>query len=350
LDETSDDFDYETRALCFDKNMSSSSGKKRGEIDIRENYIVESCWGGSYNSSDFNTVEDLTDFRDGICTDTEGLADRFFFTIADTANPTLCREAVDCIEDKTDGILDDLKDSGFMDAGDIDSALQDQDTSEIYGDTGVVTFAICFEKSESEISETLENCESSVSSTCSTPEFDFDGHPACGVDGMEGSLPTCPFELAPQFQDFGPGYPEYTEGMFGYSAATATLRPLFIPCEADRTSADAVGVILFLKPIFVAIQIALEALRDSFPQDWIYTIFVFTALIPAVIVLALEIVLEQADFHDALIQGAEIEALFENTRQMLNASAAIYDEVVCRCIDDLESRPQSKFMSFSCAS
>jgi hypothetical protein len=71
-------------------------------------------------------------------------------------------------------------------------------------------------------------------------------------------------------------------------------------------------------------------------------------LIPEVIVLAFEIVLEQADYHDALIDGAEIEALYENTHQMLNASADIYDEVVCRCIDDLESRPQSKLMSFSC--
>lgn len=41
--------------------------------------------------------------------------------------------------------------------------------------------------------------------------------------------------------------------------------------------------------------------------------------------------------------GAEIEALYENTRQLLNASAAIYDEVACRCIPDLETRPQSKF-------
>jgi hypothetical protein len=83
-------------------------------------------------------------------------------------------------------------------------------------------------------------------------------------------------------------------------------------------------------------------------EDYPYVLFVFAVLIPEVIVLAFEIVLEQADYHDALIDGAEIEALYENTRQMLNASAAIYDEVVCRCIDDLESRPQSKFMSFSC--
>jgi hypothetical protein len=332
-------------------NMTSSNDKKRAEIDIRENYIIESCWGGSYNASEFNTITDLTDLRDGVCAEAEGLADRFFFDIADTSDPSKCREAVNCIEAKTDGILDDLKNSGFIDAADLDSALQDQDTSEIYGDTGVVTFEVCFGKNASEISDTLDDCESSDgSSACTPPTYDFNGQPGCGVDGMEGAVPTCPAGLAPQFQDFGPDYPLYADSQIGYSAATATLRPLFIPCEDDRTAADAVGVILFLKPIFVAIQIALEALRDSFPQDWIYTIFVFTALIPAVIVLALEIVLEQADYHDGLLQGAEIEALYENTRQLLNATAAIYDEVVCRCIDDLESRPQSKFMSFSCAS
>jgi hypothetical protein len=39
--------------------------------------------------------------------------------------------------------------------------------------------------------------------------------------------------------------------------------------------------------------------------------------------------------------AAEIEALYENNKQLLRASAAIYDEVVCRCVDDF-SRPRSK--------
>jgi hypothetical protein len=39
----------------------------------------------------------------------------------------------------------------------------------------------------------------------------------------------------------------------------------------------------------------------------------------------------QADLHDGLIDAAEIEAIYENTRQMLDGSASIYDEVVCRC-------------------
>jgi hypothetical protein len=342
------DFEYKTRALCFDKNMSSTTDELKGEIDIREKHIVETCWGGSYDDSDYQSITNLTTFRDTVCHNTEGLADRFFFHIDNTSDPDLCREAVDCIETKTNDILNGLKNSGFLDGDDLDSALQDQDTSKIYGDTGDVTFKVCFDRNPSNISDTLLNCQaSSEGNDCTPPTYEFDGHPECGIDGMEGRLPTCPSGLAPQFQDFGPVYPNSaTES--GYAAATKSIRSDYIPCELDRTAADDVGVILFLKPIFEAILIGLTAAKDSFPQDYPYVLFVFAVLIPEVIVLAFEIVLEQADYHDALIDGAEIEALYENTRQMLNASAAIYDEVVCRCIDDLESRPQSKFMSFSC--
>lgn len=73
--------------------------------------------------------------------------------------------------------------------------------------------------------------------------------------------------------------------------------------------------------------------------------FVVANLIPKIIVQSFDIVLAQADYHDGLVQGAEIEALYENTRQLLNASAAIYDEVVCRCVPDFQDRKRRKLRS-----
>jgi hypothetical protein len=50
--------------------------------------------------------------------------------------------------------------------------------------------------------------------------------------------------------------------------------------------------------------------------------------------LAFGTILEQADLHEGLIDAAEIEAIYDNTRQLLDGSAAIYDEVVCRCVEE----------------
>ena len=44
--------------------------------------------------------------------------------------------------------------------------------------------------------------------------------------------------------------------------------------------------------------------------------------------------------HDGIVNSAEIEALYENSRQMLDGSAAIYDEVVCRCAESYTLRGQ----------
>ena len=55
---------------------------------------------------------------------------------------------------------------------------------------------------------------------------------------------------------------------------------------------------------------------------------------------AFETVLAQADYQDGLIDAAEIEAWYENTRQLYKSSAAIYDEVVCRCAEDIDTRPR----------
>lgn len=70
------------------------------------------------------------------------------------------------------------------------------------------------------------------------------------------------------FEDFGPAYPT-TES--GYVVATASIVNTFIQCGTDdRTSADAYGIILFLKPIFEAIEITTKTIKRALPEDFQY--------------------------------------------------------------------------------
>ena len=57
-------------------------------------------------------------------------------------------------------------------------------------------------------------------------------------------------------------------------------------------------------------------------------------------ILVVETMLEMWSMHDGIVNSAEIEALYENSRQMLDGSAAIYDEVVCRCAESYTLRGQ----------
>jgi hypothetical protein len=41
------------------------------------------------------------------------------------------------------------------------------------------------------------------------------------------------------------------------------------------------------------------------------------------------------DYQDGLVQGAEIEASYEHTRNLLHKHCAIYDEALCRCSESL---------------
>jgi hypothetical protein len=41
------------------------------------------------------------------------------------------------------------------------------------------------------------------------------------------------------------------------------------------------------------------------------------------------------DYQDGLVQGAEIEASYEHTRNLLHKQCAIYDEALCRCSESL---------------
>ena len=95
--------------------------------------------------------------------------------------------------------------------------------------------------------------------------------------------------------------------------AVASIEDDFITGGSkDRTAADLVEIIIFLKPIFKAVGIIPgAALKDSLPNDIPYVGFVAPVLISRIISQAFVRVTEQADYNDRLVQGAEIEALYE---------------------------------------
>ena len=76
----------------------------------------------------------------------------------------------------------------------------------------------------------------------------------------------------------------------------------------------------------------------SLPKDWPYAFRVILRAIPAIIDLSFATVLRTAWYQNSRVNGAELEAAYENTRQLLDGSAAIYDQTVCRCVEGSRRR------------
>lgn len=76
----------------------------------------------------------------------------------------------------------------------------------------------------------------------------------------------------------------------------------------------------------------------SLPADWPYAFRVILRAIPAIIDLSFSTVLRTAWYQNSRVNGAELEAAYENTRQLLDGSAATYDQVVCRCAEGNKRR------------
>ena len=89
-----------------------------------------------------------------------------------------------------------------------------------------------------------------------------------------------------------------------------------------------------VKTAVATARLASETFKNLWPHDLLYVWKILGFIGNAVTQGALETVLAQADMHDGLVDGAELEAVYENTKTMLDAQAAIYDEVVCRCAEE----------------
>lgn len=67
--------DYEKRSMCFDDPYKVVDE----EIRLRENFIVDSCWGGRKSLSKKKTISYLEGARDQSCAGADELVDRLLF-------------------------------------------------------------------------------------------------------------------------------------------------------------------------------------------------------------------------------------------------------------------------------
>jgi hypothetical protein len=153
------------------------------------------------------------------------------------------------------------------------------------------------------------------------------------------------------FEEFIPGY----GGTVLYTVATDEVSDIYDDkygvwngCPRDRTSADAVGELVVDLITESALLLALDLVCEAMPDDIDFgfaaavvdfpnagkVICVAAKAIAELVVLPLITLQERADFQDALVDGAEIEAAYEHTGNLLHKQCAIFDQAVCRCVEE----------------
>ena len=144
-------------------------------------------------------------------------------------------------------------------------------------------------------------------------------------------MPHCPANFSDYFKSFEPGYP------FGQPYETLTGWAIQNGFDA-RTTAGATNILI--KGFLSLAKIVPDAIQDGLPSSFIYSFKVIASRALSLAIIGFDVSLEFGALHDGLVESAEIEATYENTLQMLDGSAAIYDEVVCRCKEDYTLRGQ----------
>jgi hypothetical protein len=363
------------RELCF--NEAYESGGLTAEagaedlLNSKKNFILSTCHGIDEGQTVSERLDELLLKRDTACSAAEGYARRASWSLDITTLPddlktaltvtdidpeddlcgednSICKADANCtcyenaelcisIATCVRAQVQTLFDGGFT----IPNGGKTFDFSDYFGDgeeilSDEAVYDLCWNVDLEELRETNDTvCDEGLAGACSSYEWPS-GNGGCR------SEPFCPTAIAGQFKDFGPAYPTSENEI--YTTLIASIKETFmcnhLPVDGvttyyDRTSADAYGIVAILKAVFQSILVPAEIIKDSLPDDWLYSWKVAPYVALTVIINALDTVLNQADYHDSLIDGAEIEAIYENTRQLLDGSAAIYDEVVCRCVKNM---------------
>lgn len=144
---------------------------------------------------------------------------------------------------------------------------------------------------------------------------------------------------------FGPFEPAYPSGG-SYSAAVASIKGGKWSGNAeDRTNADPYAINLIASAAATIADDLADVGCGAIDDDIDICIFFVNIEVPnpfriiceiangilSVVALAFATITAQMDYQDALVDGAEIEAAFENSNNILNKQCAIYDAVECRC-------------------
>lgn len=121
------------------------------------------------------------------------------------------------------------------------------------------------------------------------------------------------------FESFTPDYPNPTK-YEDYGNAVRSIEDLYLCSDddginyTDRTSADAVGITLIVKIALQSLQISVnELLKDSLPHWFVYYFKVVPYIANGITINSVDTIYEQAALHDGLVDGAEMEAIYENS-------------------------------------
>lgn len=151
------------------------------------------------------------------------------------------------------------------------------------------------------------------------------------------------------FQSYEEWIPAYG-GNSPYRDATASINGNYWNgCERDRTDADPVGELLVETVIYALLVLTTDGICDAIEDDFEIPVVcqdlpnpfkVGCEIAKAVtkgILLGLETAAAQIEFQDGLVDGAEVEAAYEHTKNLLDKQCAIFDQSVCRCIEESDT-------------
>jgi hypothetical protein len=194
--------------------------------------------------------------------------------------------------------------------------------------------------------------------------FDSDNSGATQItDCDDAATDDCPHEpcvaeyLFEGDFEFKPAY----GGSTGYALGTALLGLSSSVIEAldadftilwsgnaeDRTDTDTTGILEILGWAQKSAEVVVGAVCDTIPDDIeIPLVCVDLPMPPLIACRIVQLILklvglviftlkDQAAFQDSLVDGAEVEAAYENSRNLLHKQCALFDQAVCRCQDEI---------------
>jgi hypothetical protein len=160
-------------------------------------------------------------------------------------------------------------------------------------------------------------------------------------------LPCVKTYLEDSYEEYSPGY----GGSGGYKGFTTSLSvtELWSGEPEDRTDTDEAALVVILLAAQNFAKDISEAACDAVPDDIDICVLCAIFEIPhpgKVVCEVLDGVLSasqvtfdtlsaQLAFQDGLVDAAEIEAAYEHTRNLLDKSCAIFDQAVCRCVQNI---------------
>jgi hypothetical protein len=185
--------------------------------------------------------------------------------------------------------------------------------------------------------------------------FDSSGGAEQITDCKDAANDDCPHEpcvaeyLFEGDFEFKPAY----GGSTGYDLGTAVLKGtdfvtgLWNGKDTTRTNGDPTGTLEILGWAQRSAELVADGVCDALADDFEIPIVCFDLPMPFQIVcrvilaivqsvgLVINTLKDQAAFQDSLVDGAEVEAAYENSRNLLHKQCAIFDQAVCRCQDEI---------------